>query len=162
MKPRSGDVKTILVLSFALMGSMTFGQARGITGAKDAEAAHSLRYKLVHEIVLRWAPFVAEAYGISPSDWAREMGDIFAKSELDALQQAADARTFDGMTRAFTPVAMRAASIGGGSAQGGMYQSRVSVTSPLTSYMCPSHSAVSSIPALAGAPSVEPRRATSM
>lgn len=86
--------------------------------AADAEQP-SRRYQLVHQIVMKWGPFVAETYRISPQAWAREMGDLFASSSLDTLQAAADARTLDQMTAAFTPVSSANASTGGAGAQAG-------------------------------------------
>ncbi|AWV08600.1 hypothetical protein C9I47_2931 [Lysobacter maris] len=79
----------------------------------------SRRYELVHEIMMKWGPFVAETYQITPQAWAREMGDLFATSSLDTLQAAANANTLDQMTLAFTSVSSGGASIGGISTQAG-------------------------------------------
>lgn len=71
------------------------------TLVRGADAAgHSPRGQLVYQIVRKWGPHVQEAYRADIGDWARQMGPIFAKSPMDALQRAADARDFDAMNDA--------------------------------------------------------------
>jgi len=59
--------------------------------------ASSERGDLVRQIVLKWGGHVQEAYRTDVRRWADSMGPVFAKSSIDALRRAADARTFDQM-----------------------------------------------------------------
>ncbi|MEO6155669.1 MAG: hypothetical protein ABIP16_08075 [Thermomonas sp.] len=61
-------------------------------------ATYSPRAQLVHDIVLKWAPYVKEAYQVSPSAWARGMKSTFAKADIKTLESAANARTYDAMS----------------------------------------------------------------
>lgn len=60
-------------------------------------SARTERGELVRRIVLKWGGHVQEAYKADVRNWANSMGPVFAKSSIDALRRAADARTFDQM-----------------------------------------------------------------
>lgn len=60
-------------------------------------SARTERGELVRRIVLKWGGHVQEAYKADVRRWAGNMGPVFAKSSIDALRRAADARTFDQM-----------------------------------------------------------------
>ncbi|KAB8174837.1 hypothetical protein FKV24_013675 [Lysobacter maris] len=101
---------------FALVGII----ASGIPQANAADPERpSRRYQLVHEIVMKWAPVIAETHRVPPRAWARGMGGVFADSDLDALQAAVDARSLDGMIRALVPASGNGTAIGGVSALAG-------------------------------------------
>lgn len=59
--------------------------------------ARSERGELVRRIVLKWGGHVQEAYKSDVGRWAGNMGPVFAKSSIESLRRAADARTFDQM-----------------------------------------------------------------
>ena len=69
--------------------------------SQDALAAgrqpNSERAELVRRIVLKWGGHVQEAYKADVRRWADGMGSVFAKSSIEALRRAADAKTFDRM-----------------------------------------------------------------
>ncbi|GAB3381689.1 hypothetical protein GCM10027432_09520 [Lysobacter fragariae] len=69
-------------------------------GAVQGKEQHSRRGDLVRALVLKWAPYVQEAYHVAPAKWARGLAQPFARSTQDALRKALDARTFDGMNEA--------------------------------------------------------------
>ncbi|WP_157499319.1 hypothetical protein, partial [Lysobacter sp. Root604] len=48
----------------------------------------------------KWGPYVQEAYREDIGAWAKEMGPVFAKAPMSALQGAADASSFDAMNTA--------------------------------------------------------------
>ncbi len=60
-------------------------------------SAASERGELVRRIVMKWGGHVQEAYRADVHRWARSMGPVFAKSPIESLRRAADARTFDQM-----------------------------------------------------------------
>ena len=60
----------------------------------------SLRAQWVYRIVAKWGGHVQEAYRTDPRRWAESMAQVFAKASIDALQRAAEARTFAGMNDA--------------------------------------------------------------
>lgn len=60
-------------------------------------SARTERGELVRRIVLKWGGHVQEAYKADVGRWAGNMGPVFAKSSIEALRRAADARTFDQM-----------------------------------------------------------------
>lgn len=90
--------KSLLTLA-ALAVAAPLLLAPGFVRGADA-AAYSPRGQLVYQIVRKWGPHVQEAYRADMNQWARQMGPIFAKSPMDALQRAADARDFDAMNDA--------------------------------------------------------------
>lgn len=93
-------MKKIVALSVALCMSMGIAaQGTGAAGAQ-AQAKYSPRGQLVYKIVEKWAPHVSEAYGVSPAQWAKQMGPEFNKASDSALQVAADSRTYDAMNNA--------------------------------------------------------------
>ncbi|NUO77922.1 MAG: hypothetical protein HOQ32_18160 [Lysobacter sp.] len=73
--------------------------AAGAVRGADAEG-YSPRGELVYRIVRKWGPHVQEAYRTDLGQWARQMGPVFAKSPMSALQRAADARDFESMNDA--------------------------------------------------------------
>ena len=77
-----------------------FGVQAETPGAKQAASKYSQRGQLVYQIVEKWGPHVQEAYHMDMRDWSRRMGSIFSDVELDLLQKAADARTFEAMNNA--------------------------------------------------------------
>jgi hypothetical protein len=60
----------------------------------------SPRAQSVYRIVAKWGPHVQEAYRTDPRRWADSMAQVFAKASPDALQRAAEARTFAAMNDA--------------------------------------------------------------
>ena len=70
-----------------------------------------VRAQWVYRIVAKWAPHVQEAYRTDPRRWANSMAQVFAKASADALQRAAEARTFAAMNDALlagsNPAAMQ-------------------------------------------------------
>ncbi len=60
----------------------------------------SLRAQWVYRIVAKWGGHVQEAYRTDPRRWADSMSQVFAKASPDALQRAAEARTFAAMNDA--------------------------------------------------------------
>ncbi|SFK29493.1 hypothetical protein [Lysobacter sp. cf310] len=90
--------KSLLTLAALAMAAPLL-LAAGYVRSADA-AAYSPRGQLVYQIVRKWGPHVQEAYRADMNVWARQMGPIFAKSPMNALQRAADARDFDAMNDA--------------------------------------------------------------
>lgn len=72
-----------------------------------------LRAQWIYRIVAKWGPHVQEAYRTDPRRWADSMAQVFAKATPDALQRAAEARTFAAMNDALlagtNPAATQAA-----------------------------------------------------
>ena len=60
----------------------------------------SERAQWVYRIVAKWGTHVHEAYRTDPRRWADSMAQVFAKASPDALQRAAEARTFAAMNDA--------------------------------------------------------------
>ncbi|MGN6152681.1 MAG: hypothetical protein ACTHOH_11850 [Lysobacteraceae bacterium] len=60
-------------------------------------SARSERGELVRRIVLKWGGHVQEAYKSDVGRWAGNMGAVFAKSPIESLRRAADAKTFEQM-----------------------------------------------------------------
>ena len=96
-----------MIFASAFLSAPLEANAAGTSPASDAKVKSSQkatpktrRGQLVHEIVLKWGPYVQEAYGINMGGWASQMGPIFARVSLDSLQKAADARSFDAMDNA--------------------------------------------------------------
>ena len=74
----------------------------GATTANAADAGakqRTLRGRLVHDIVMKWANHVQEAYRADVRKWADNMGPSFAKASIDDLQRAADAPSFEAMNQ---------------------------------------------------------------
>ncbi len=59
-----------------------------------------VRAQWVYRIVAKWGGHVQEAYRTDPRRWADSMSQVFAKASIDALQRAAEARTFAAMNDA--------------------------------------------------------------
>ena len=71
--------------------------------AADKEfVAKTERGQLVHDIVLKWAPHVQEAYGVKINGWTSDMREIFGKVPMANLREAAAATNFDQMTELLT------------------------------------------------------------
>ncbi|KRD80301.1 hypothetical protein [Lysobacter sp. Root983] len=69
--------------------------------SQPADAAgRGARGELVYQVVKKWGPYVQEAYREDIGAWAKEMGPVFAKAPMSALQGAADASSFDAMNTA--------------------------------------------------------------
>lgn len=90
--------KSLLTLAALAMAAPLL-LATGLVRSADA-SGYSPRGQLVYQIVRKWGPHVQEAYRADMNAWARQMGPIFAKSPMNALQRAADARDFDAMNDA--------------------------------------------------------------
>lgn len=86
------------ILAFVLAAAATFTFTA--TTATAAGKARTERGQLVHDIVLKWAPHVQQAYGSDARGWAMELVPVFTRATLPQLRQARDARTFDGMNNA--------------------------------------------------------------
>lgn len=93
-------MKKLVILGVAMSMSMGIAAQGTVQTGAQAKAKYSPRGQLVYDIVEKWAPHVSEAYGVSPSVWARRMGSEFNAASDNALQIAADARTFDAMNNA--------------------------------------------------------------
>lgn len=59
------------------------------------------RGELVHKIVMKWGPYIQEAYRADVHAWASDMVPVFAHASMDNLRRAADARSFEAMNDAF-------------------------------------------------------------
>ncbi|KRD80302.1 hypothetical protein ASE43_05400 [Lysobacter sp. Root983] len=69
--------------------------------SQPADAAgRGARGELVYQVVKKWGPYVQEAYREDIGTWAKEMGPVFAKAPMSALQSAANASSFDAMNTA--------------------------------------------------------------
>lgn len=66
-------------------------------GASAAGKVRTERGQLVHDIVLKWAPHVQEAFRGDARTWAMDLVPLFNRATLPQLQRARDARTFDQM-----------------------------------------------------------------
>ena len=66
-------------------------------GASAAGKVRTERGQLVHDIVLKWAPHVQEAYRGDARAWAMDLVPLFTRATLPQLQRAREARTFDQM-----------------------------------------------------------------
>lgn len=69
-------------------------------GASAAGKVRTERGQLVHDIVLKWAPHVQEAYRSDARRWAMELVPLFTRAPVDQLRRARDARTFEQMNDA--------------------------------------------------------------
>ena len=65
-----------------------------------ANPSRTPRGGLVHDLVLKWGPHVAEAYGMDPREWAMELVPLFSRVPLARLEQARRARSFEAMNDA--------------------------------------------------------------
>lgn len=88
--------KQLSVLLGAMLFTSFVANAQG-PAAQDKQAQYSYRGQLVHDIVLKWAPHVQEAYKVSPAAWAKGMASTFAAADIKNLESAAAAKTFDAM-----------------------------------------------------------------
>ena len=70
------------------------------TIAAAADRSRTPRGQLVHDIVLKWAPHVAETYRADAREWAMALVPLFTKAPLDQLQRARGARSFEQMNSA--------------------------------------------------------------
>ncbi|MBN8212997.1 MAG: hypothetical protein J0M09_08765 [Xanthomonadales bacterium] len=90
----------------------------------------SERARWVYRIVAKWGTHVHEAYRTDPRRWADSMAQVFAKASPDALQRAAEARTFSAMNDALlagtNPVALQPAAA---SAPSGAVSKRIAARS---------------------------------
>ncbi|SFK29480.1 hypothetical protein [Lysobacter sp. cf310] len=82
-----------------ILAAGLFALAPLLSQPADA-AGRGARGELVYQVVKKWGPYVQEAYREDMSAWAKEMGPIFAKAPMSALQSAADASNFDAMNTA--------------------------------------------------------------
>jgi hypothetical protein len=89
MKKQLGIALGMLLLS-------SFAQAQG-PGGSTAAGKYTPRGQAVHDIVLKWAPHVQEAYKVNPTAWAKGMASTFAKADIATLERAALANNFDSM-----------------------------------------------------------------
>lgn len=82
-----------------ILAAGLFALAPLLSQPADA-AGRGARGELVYQVVKKWGPYVQEAYREDMSAWAKEMGPVFAKAPMSALQSAADASNFDAMNTA--------------------------------------------------------------
>lgn len=99
-------------LSFAMVFAMTTRAGDSVSSSGQRAAAtdrvmfdrsgnpRPLRAQWVYRIVAKWGTHVHEAYRTDPRRWADSMAQVFAKASPDALQRAAEARTFAAMNDA--------------------------------------------------------------
>ncbi|MEQ1513416.1 MAG: hypothetical protein ABL934_12150 [Lysobacteraceae bacterium] len=99
-------------LSFAIVFAMTARAGDSVSTSEQRAATtdramfdrsgnpRPVRAQWVYRIVVKWAPHVQEAYRTDPRRWADSMAQVFAKASPDALQRAAEARTFSAMNDA--------------------------------------------------------------
>lgn len=86
------------VAAVAVMASAASGWAQDAPGPSTRMAASDARRAaLVTKIVEKWSAYVEEAYHQHPEAWAAQMASSFEGASAEALQQAADARTFTEM-----------------------------------------------------------------
>lgn len=123
-------LKSVLI-SFAMMAAAT-AWARDSTpdAARQSTATdramvdragnpRPVRAQWVYRIVAKWGTHVQEAYRTDPRRWADSMAQVFAKASPDALQRAAEARTFAGMNDALLTLSSPAGTSAPRSASGG-------------------------------------------
>lgn len=89
-------------ISVAVIGLLGIATSIAMAAPADSpEQASNQKYshrgQLVYNIVRKWGVHVQETYGMSPKLWAEEMAPLFASSDLNTLQAAADARNFEVM-----------------------------------------------------------------
>lgn len=97
MKIKGISVAVICLLGIASTAAIA---APGDSPEQASSQKYSHRGQLVYDIVRKWGVHVQETYGMSPTQWAEEMAPLFAGSELNQLQAAANARSFEGMNDA--------------------------------------------------------------
>jgi hypothetical protein len=100
------------LMSFAMVAAVTVSAQHSTPDASPQSTVadramvdrsgnpRSRRAQWVYRIVAKWGPHVQEAYRTDPRRWAESMGQVFAKASPDALQRAAEARTFAAMNDA--------------------------------------------------------------
>ncbi|GAB3380249.1 hypothetical protein [Lysobacter fragariae] len=81
------------------------------TQARQAGTS-ATRWTLAHQLLLKWAPYVQEAYGANPKKWALDMAPVLGRAEIVRLETALQARTFDGMNQALVQPSMGTKALG--------------------------------------------------
>ncbi len=74
--------------------------AGSVSASSVVNPEQQRRSDLVVQIVEKWGGHVEGAYSRSSEAWGEDMVPLLMKVPMDALQRAADARTFDGMNDA--------------------------------------------------------------
>lgn len=69
----------------------------GKAGGGSIVGAPEARQAFVDAILAKWSPFVSETYGTPGDQWAANMSQVLANASLDALAEAARARSFAAM-----------------------------------------------------------------
>lgn len=69
----------------------------GLTAVAQSVQTRSPRGELVYQLVMKWGPYVSEAYRTDPRTWATQMGPAFAKADLATLERSLSQRTFKAM-----------------------------------------------------------------
>lgn len=95
-------------LTGGLVLLLVVGQAQsvGVPASSKAQAVASpsgeqaLRRLLVKDIVMHWGPYVAKAHGEDIHAWAARLVPTFRVAELQKLQAASEAESFQGMLNA--------------------------------------------------------------
>lgn len=87
-----------LVLAVGLVASVS--SSATAQSKRQAPSGYTPKQQAVYDLVQRWGPHVAEAYRLSPREWAMEMVPLFRRSSVETLRTAASARTFDAMNDA--------------------------------------------------------------
>lgn len=82
----------------ALAGNSQLSNAQGSSKINNStNTERQRRAELAYTIVKKWGAHVQEAYKVSPGQWAKEMIPLFRVSSMDAMQRAANERSFDAM-----------------------------------------------------------------
>jgi hypothetical protein len=91
-------MKRSCTVLLALIGLVAFtGNASASQTTRDE---NKRRGDLTYQIVKKWGAYVQDTYSQPARRWAMEMVPLFRASSLDAMQHAANAKTFDAMNDA--------------------------------------------------------------
>lgn len=91
-------MKRSSTLLLAIIGLAAFtGSA---LASQTSTAENKRRGDLTYQIVKKWGTYVQNTYSQPARSWAMEMVPLFKTSSLDAMQLAANAKTFDAMNDA--------------------------------------------------------------
>ncbi len=96
-----------LSAGWILAAMIPFAATPATTHAASGLAPESMRNELARDVIEQWQPVVTQRYGKAGDGWARRMQSTLAASDIQNLELAASANTFE---------EMNAALLGGGQA----------------------------------------------